>query len=214
MTWEILNVIGTMAFAISGAIVALDEKYDLFGVYLLGFTTAFGGGLIRHVVLGLPVAEVWEQSMLFFIAFITLSILFFVPFHWFMNGWHRWGAFFDSIGLAAFAVQGATFAVAAGFPLSATIVAAVLTGTGGGMIRDLLAGRKPLVLHKEIYAMWAVLGALAIGLGIASSTFELLALVVLIILLRMLSVLYNWRLPSRSDWLWQLRKIGDWLKKS
>ncbi|MDV2583089.1 trimeric intracellular cation channel family protein [Alkalibacillus haloalkaliphilus] len=207
MTWEILNVIGTMAFGISGAIVALEEKYDLFGVYLLGFTTAFGGGLIRHVVLGLPVSEVWEQSMLFFIAFITLTLIFFIPFHWFFTGWEKWGAFFDSIGLSAFAIQGALFAVAAGYPLPAVIVGSVLTGTGGGMVRDLLAGRKPLVLHKEIYAMWAVLGALAIGLGIAEAMWELMVLLVLIITLRMLSVIYDWRLPSRGDWLRFLKRL-------
>ncbi|WP_188207558.1 trimeric intracellular cation channel family protein [Alkalibacillus aidingensis] len=208
MTWEILNIIGTMAFAISGAIVALDEKYDLFGVYLLGFTTAFGGGLIRHVVLGLPVSEVWEQSMLFLIAFITLTLLFFIPFHWFFRGWERWGAFFDAIGLSAFAIQGALFAVSAGYPLPAVIVGSVLTGTGGGMLRDILAGRKPLVLHQEIYAMWAVLGALVIGLGFAETMLELMALLVIIITLRMVSYVYNWRLPSRADWLKFVKRIS------
>ncbi|MDQ0159320.1 trimeric intracellular cation channel family protein [Alkalibacillus salilacus] len=208
MTWEILNVIGTMAFAISGAIVALEERYDLFGVYLLGFTTAFGGGLIRHVVLGLPVSEVWNQSMLFLIAFITLTLLFFIPFHWFLTGWAKWGAFFDSIGLSSFAVQGALFAVAAGYPLPAVIVGSVLTGTGGGMVRDVLAGRKPLVLHKEIYAMWAVLGAIVIGIGLADEMMEYMILLSLIITLRMLSVIYDWRLPSRSDWLNFLRRFG------
>ncbi|NIK12050.1 trimeric intracellular cation channel family protein [Alkalibacillus almallahensis] len=208
MTWEILNVIGTMAFAISGAIVALEERYDLFGVYLLGFTTAFGGGLIRHVVLGLPVSEVWNQSMLFLIAFITLTLLFFIPFHWFLTGWAKWGAFFDSIGLSSFAVQGALFAVAAGYPLPAIIVGSVITGTGGGMVRDVLAGRKPLVLHKEIYAMWAVLGAIVIGVGLADEMMEYMILLSLIITLRMLSVMYDWRLPSRSDWLNFLRRMG------
>ncbi|MET3684361.1 putative membrane protein YeiH [Alkalibacillus flavidus] len=209
MTWDILNVIGTMAFAISGAIVALEERYDLFGVYLLGFTTAFGGGLIRHVVLGLPVSEVWNQSMLFLIAFITLTLLFFIPFHWFLTGWAKWGAFFDSIGLSSFAVQGALFAVAAGYPLPAVIVGSVLTGTGGGMVRDVLAGRKPLVLHKEIYAMWAVLGALVIGVGLADEMVEYMILLTLIIALRMLSVIYDWHLPSRSDWLNFLRQIKN-----
>ncbi|WP_411954634.1 trimeric intracellular cation channel family protein [Alkalibacillus sp. S2W] len=208
MTWEILNVIGTMAFAISGAIVALEERYDLFGVYLLGFTTAFGGGLIRHVVLGLPVSEVWNQSMLFLIAFITLTLLFFIPFHWFLTGWAKWGAFFDSIGLSSFAVQGALFAVAAGYPLPAIIVGSVITGTGGGMVRDVLAGRKPLVLHKEIYAMWAVLGAIVIGVGLADEMMEYMILLSLIITLRMLSVMYDWRLPSRGDWLNFLRRMG------
>ncbi|PKR77107.1 hypothetical protein CEY16_10190 [Halalkalibacillus sediminis] len=208
MTWEILNIIGTMAFAISGVIVALEEKYDLFGVYLLGFTTAFGGGIIRNVLLGLPVSDVWNQNMLFTVAFLTMTLMFFIPFHWVLS-WKRWGVFFDAIGLASFAIQGALFAAAAGYPLSAIIIAGVLTGTGGGIIRDILAGRKPLVLHQEIYAVWAVLGALTIGIGIAGETWQHLLLVVVIVLLRMLSVTRHWKLPGRVDWFILLRKVKN-----
>ena len=76
------------------------------------------------------------------------------------------GNYFDAIGFAAFAIQGAMFAVHLGLPVSAVIVAAVLTGSGGGIIRDILAGRKPLVFKKEIYAVWAALAGLLIGLGL------------------------------------------------
>ncbi|RPF53228.1 trimeric intracellular cation channel family protein [Aquisalibacillus elongatus] len=207
MTWDILNIIGTMAFAISGAIVALEEEYDLFGVYLLGFVTAFGGGIIRHVLLGLPISDIWNQNMLFTIAFITMTLIFFIPFHWVLGFKRLWGVFFDAIGLASFAVQGALFAKMAGYPLSAIIVAGVLTGTGGGMIRDLLASRKPLVLHQEIYALWAVFGALAIGFGIADTMWQFIVLIICIVVLRMLSVIYSWSLPTRFDWLMQLKKL-------
>ncbi|GEL77558.1 trimeric intracellular cation channel family protein [Tenuibacillus multivorans] len=207
MTWEILNIIGTMAFAISGAIVALEEEYDIFGVYLLGFVTAFGGGTIRNVLLGLPISDIWNQHMLFTIAFITMTLLFFIPFHWVLGFKKLWGVFFDAIGLASFAVQGALFAVMAGYPMSAVIVGGVLTGTGGGMIRDLLAGRKPLILHQEIYAMWAVLGAMTVGFGIAESTWQLILLIIGIVSLRMLSMIYQWSLPTRLDWLIKLKKM-------
>ncbi|TFB21781.1 trimeric intracellular cation channel family protein [Filobacillus milosensis] len=207
MTWDILNIIGTMAFAISGAIVALEEEYDLFGVYLLGFVTAFGGGIIRNVLLGLPISDIWNQNMLFTVAFITMTLLFFIPFHWILGFKRLWGVFFDAIGLASFAVQGALFAVMAGYPLSAIIVAGALTGTGGGVVRDMLAGRKPLVLHQEIYAMWAVLGAMTIGFGIADSMWQFILLIVGIVALRMLSVIYQWSLPTRLDWFIQLRKL-------
>ncbi|MBW7456737.1 TRIC cation channel family protein, partial [Paenibacillus sepulcri] len=78
------------------------------------------------------------------------------------------------------------------------IVAAMLTGIGGGMIRDVLAGRKPLVLRDEIYAVWAMAAGAAIGLGWFTTTLDLLFLFVIVIVFRMLSVHYRWRLPRRS----------------
>lgn len=92
MTWEVLNIIGTMAFAISGAIVAMEERYDIFGVYLLGYVTAFGGGAFRNLLVGLPISDIWAQGTLFTVAFVTMTIMFFIPFHWLMT-WNRWGAF-------------------------------------------------------------------------------------------------------------------------
>lgn len=199
MTWDLLNIIGTVAFTISGVIVALDEEYDLFGVYLLGFTTAFGGGIVRNILLGLPVSEIWTQNTLFLIAFITMTIIFYIPNNW-VQSWLGWLVFFDAIGLGAFAVQGALFAKQANHPLIAIIVAGVLTGVGGGIIRDILAGRKPLVLRQEIYAMWAVLAALVVGLGIFVETWQLILLVIFTVVLRMLSVIYQWHLPKRPNW--------------
>jgi uncharacterized membrane protein YeiH len=83
-------------------------------------------------------------------------------------------------------------------PVLAVVVAAMLTGIGGGIIRDLLAGRKPLVLREEIYAVWSIVAGLVIGLGIAKSTVSLLVLFVLVVSFRMLSVYYKWKLPRRS----------------
>lgn len=62
MTWDVLNIIGTLAFAISGAIIAMKEDYDFFGVQVLGFTTAFGGGTIRNLLIGIPIENVWSQG--------------------------------------------------------------------------------------------------------------------------------------------------------
>lgn len=78
MAWEVFSIIGTIAFAISGAIIAMEEEYDLFGVYILGIVTAFGGGAIRNLLIGLPVTTLWGQDMMFQIALATLqSFLFF-----------------------------------------------------------------------------------------------------------------------------------------
>lgn len=193
----IFSIIGTIAFAVSGAIVAMEEEYDILGVFVLGLVTAFGGGVVRNLLIGMPVTSLWSQGYLFKIAMIAMTIAFLLPVVW-IQRWRKSEAFFDAIGLSAFAIQGALYATQMKHPLSAVLVAAMLTGIGGGIIRDVLAGRKPLVLKDEIYAVWAMLGGLVIGLGWLKSTLELLFLFVVIISFRMLSVYYKWKLPRRS----------------
>lgn len=197
MSWEILTIIGTIAFALSGVIVAMEEDYDLMGVYILGLVTAFGGGAIRNLLIGVPVSALWEQGHLFTMALIVMTIAFFFPKLW-ITKWLKWGMIFDAMGLAAFAIQGALYATDMGHPISAVIVAAMLTGTGGGMIRDVLAGRKPLFLQHEIYIVWAMLAGLIIGLGLVAGSVGIAVLFVSIVVLRMLSVYLKWRLPHRA----------------
>jgi uncharacterized membrane protein YeiH len=197
MTWDVLSMIGTIAFAVSGAIVAMEEEYDILGVYILGIVTAFGGGAIRNLLIGVPVSALWDQGIFFQIALIAITAVFLFPSN-LLKHWQRWGNLFDAIGLAAFAIQGALYASNMNHPISAVIVAAVLTGSGGGIIRDLLAGRKPTVLKAEIYAVWAILVGLAVGFKVTASPIELYTLFVLITVLRVLSYTYNWKLPNRS----------------
>ncbi|MEG0448621.1 MAG: trimeric intracellular cation channel family protein [Lysinibacillus sp.] len=197
MAWEVFSIIGTIAFAISGAIIAMEEEYDLFGIYILGIVTAFGGGAIRNLLIGLPVTTLWGQDMMFQIAIAAITLFFLFPHH-LISHWHRWGSFTDAIGLSAFAIQGALYAVKLDMPLSAVIVAAVLTGSGGGIVRDLLAGRKPLVLRDEIYGVWAAVAGLIIGLELLSGDIFLYVLFVLITALRILSYTRKWRLPLRK----------------
>ncbi len=196
LTWELFNVIGTIAFALSGVIVAMEEDYDIMGVYILGLVTAFGGGAIRNLLIGLPVTALWEQGTLFTIAIVVMTLAFIFPI-W-INKWLKWGILFDAIGLAAFAIQGALFAQGMGLPLSAVIVAAMLTGTGGGIVRDVLAGRKPLVFSSDIYVLWAIFGGLVIGITEIQAMWQLLILLVAIVTLRMLSVQYRWQLPHKN----------------
>lgn len=200
MTWEVLNIIGTIAFAISGAIVAMEEDYDIIGILVLGFTTAYGGSTIRNLLIGIPIENgpIWSQGNLVIAVFFTIIVLFLIPDRWWMHYWNKWGIFFDAIGLSSFAIQGATSAVQIGAPLSAVIVAATLTGSGGGMIRDVFARRKPMIFREDIYALWAALGGLIIGLGLIQGPWMGGALFASIIILRMLSVHFKWRLPRHS----------------
>lgn len=196
MTWEVLSMIGTIAFAVSGAIVAMEEEYDILGIYILGIVTAFGGGAIRNLLIGVPVSALWDQGLFFQIALLAITAVFLFPAN-LLKHWQKWGNFFDAIGLSAFAIQGAIYAVNMNHPISAVIVAAVLTGSGGGIIRDLLAGRKPVVLRSEIYAVWAILAGLIVGLKIATSSWEMYTLFTLVTVLRVLSYTYDWKLPTR-----------------
>lgn len=197
MAWEVLSAIGTIAFAISGAIIAMEEEYDIFGVYLLGVVTAFGGGAIRNLLIGVPVSALWEQEMMFQLALVSITLVFLFP-HKLLGHWNRWGHFFDAIGLSAFAVQGAMFAVNLELPIYAVVVAAVLTGSGGGIVRDMLAGRKPLVLKAEIYAVWAAMAGLLISFDVIRTDIFLYGLFIVITVLRILSYTFKWRLPTRK----------------
>ncbi len=197
ISWELLNIIGTIAFALSGVIVAMEERYDIIGVYILGFVTAFGGGAVRNLLIGVPVSALWDQELLFTIAFLLMTVAFFLPQIWFRH-WTKWGVLFDAVGLAAFAVQGAIFAAQMNLPLSAAIAAAALTGAGGGIIRDLLAGRRPLVLSRDIYVAWTIPAGLLIGSGLVDQFFGYVIILAAIVTLRMLSVYYNWQLPRKQ----------------
>jgi uncharacterized membrane protein YeiH len=195
LTWDVLNVIGTVAFAISGAIVAMQEEYDILGVYVLSLVTAFGGGAVRNLLLGLPVSMLWEQQILFVVVLAVIGLMIILP-QLIIKPWNRWGHLFDAIGLSAFAIQGATLASEAGHSLAAVVMAATLTGTGGGIIRDLLAGRKPLVFRDEIYALWAALAGFVVGFGWVIHPWMAYLLFMVIVVLRMISVFYHWRLPK------------------
>lgn len=197
LTWIILNIIGTIAFAISGAIVALEEDYDILGVCVLGLTTAFGGGAVRNLLIGIPIKTIWMQNHLFEIALFIILIVFVLP-TIVIKYWNKVETFFDAIGLVAFAIQGAEYAVQNSAPLVAVILASTLTGAGGGIIRDILARRKPMVFQSDVYAIWGALGGLFIGLDWVHGPIGITILFVFMVLLRMLSVIFKWRLPRHS----------------
>ena len=197
MVWSIFNFVGIIAFAVSGAFVAMKEDYDIVGHYVLGFTTAFGGGVFRNLIIGIPIEQIWTQDYLFITAFITITIIFITPNEW-LTYWNKWGIIFDSIGLAVFSIQGALYALDNGASFTGIIVAATLTGSGGGMIRDIFSGRKPLIFREEIYALWASLGGIIVGLELVDNPIKLTILFILILSLRILSVIYKWRLPRHS----------------
>lgn len=196
LLWDYFNYIGTIAFAISGALAAcsIRSSYNIIGFYTLGFATSFAGGIIRNVLIGAPVSEIWKHQNLILLALIAMTVLFLFPKKT-MNQWKIWGDFTDAIGLSAFAIQGALYAQSLGQPVSAVIVSAILTGVGGGVVRDLLVRKQPLIFKSDLYAFWALIPGVLIGFNVIKGDIMMYVLFIIITLLRMLSLYYNWTLP-------------------
>lgn len=201
MTWSVLHIIGIIAYAASGAFVAMQAKYSFIGIFVLGLTTSYGGAVIRNVVLDIPISDIWDRQSLL-IVLITLTIIIFVERRW-VSHWKRWGHFFDSIGLASFAIQGGLIAKSLEHDLGIIVIASMFTGVGGGMVRDLLAGKPPLALKEEIHAVLTILCAICIWGG-WSSPIELTTIVVFVVFFRMISIRYKWRLKLHK---WKKLKL-------
>lgn len=191
--WHILDVVGTIAFVASGATVAVEERYDIFGIVLLGLITAFGGGVLRNVLLGIPVSELWGQRLLLISAFSVAAIYFVLPS--LRKDW-GWLTVFDAVGVAAFAVQAGVYARLSHHTAADIIIASTITGIGGGMIRDVLAHRHPVVLKRnEFYAIWAVLDGVAVAMGFGTTPWQASILVAATVGLRLASVYWSWKVP-------------------
>jgi len=153
---QILDLVGTTAFALSGCFVAAEKRADIIGFWFLAISAGIGGGTIRDCVLGLtPVFWVKDPTSL-----IVCSIVAFSSYWLLINGPRLkaltlWA---DAAGLAFFAVLGASITLSAGAPWFIAVLLGTLTGVGGGIIRDLLAGIPTLILRKDVYASACVLG--------------------------------------------------------
>jgi len=189
-------MIGTIAFAMSGAVIALKVTYDLIGVYVLGLITAFGGGAVRNLLIGIPITQLWQQNSWFIIVLITISIVFLLPSKavLFLSRWN----ILDAIGLSAFAVQGAMYAQASELPIFAVMFSAAITGAGGGIIRDVLAQEKPMVFRQDVYVLWAILAGFVIGMDWITEAYQFYLVFIVILICRTISHRYGWSLPKRS----------------
>jgi len=164
----VLDRVGIVAFAFSGVEVGVRRNLDIFGLLVMGVVTATGGGLMRDVVLGrLPLVLDSPDYLLFAIgASLFASMLI-----WRRRNYPRFLlAIADAAGLGAFATAGALAGIEGGLSLIAVVLMAIVTATGGGVIRDLLADRVPLVLRSEVNATAAATGGLAVWLAEPIST--------------------------------------------
>ena len=199
----VLELIGTVAFAVSGAIVGIKKQMDLLGVIVLGVCTAVGGGIVRDLILGITPPAAF-QSPGYALTAITVSALVFLPpvrrlLHWNEKLYDTALLLFDAIGLGIFTVIGVQTAYIATGELNAflAIFVGVVTGCGGGVMRDVFAGSPPYIFVKHFYATASLLGAVACLLlwNIGQMPAMLIGAAVTLTL-RLLAAHYRWSLPK------------------
>ncbi|MGE4543349.1 MAG: trimeric intracellular cation channel family protein [Pedobacter sp.] len=195
-----LDLVGTAAFAASGAWAGIRRRMDLFGVMVLGLVTAIGGGTLRDLLLGDNPPFCFKDESYLYLA-IGVSLFTFVLYRH-MDNLRQPLLYFDAIGLGTFVVIGTEKALHFNLGFLGAVMMGVITATAGGITRDVLANQIPLILRKEIYASACLAGGALlvalIHLGITRSVALLIAAVT-VITVRLLAIHYNWALPRAQD---------------
>src|SRR5574344_994340 len=154
---QVLDFVGTFAFAISGIRLASAKRFDWFGAYVVGFVTAIGGGTIRDLLL--DVTPGWMTDPIYLIC-TGMALLWVILFSKSLIHLHNTFFIFDSIGLALFTVVGLGKSLSLGYPIWVAIIMGSITGAAGGVFRDVFINEIPLIFRKEIYAVACVIGGL------------------------------------------------------
>ena len=202
--WYMFDMIGTIAFAVSGALVGVARKMDIFGMAVLALATAIGGGIVRDVLLGY-----FPPNSLRNVVYVTVVLAVTVIVFLIYNSRYRKHAMgprsrasyllADSLGLASFTVTGAS----AGFKLYPElpifiVLLGTITAVGGGIIRDMLAQRIPSVLKEDVYALPSIIGGIVYYLMVTSSwdSMAVYGAFTVVLVIRLLAIKYNWSLPK------------------
>lgn len=156
--FRIIEFLGTFAFAISGIRHAAAKRFDWFGGFVCGVAVAIGGGTIRDVMLG--VTPFWMTSSIYIVCTV-LAQIFVIVFARYLKRLDNAWFLFDTLGLALFTIAGLQKTIDCGHPFWVAIIMGCITGSAGGVIRDVLLNSVPVIFRKEIYAMASVLGGLA-----------------------------------------------------
>lgn len=191
----VIELLGTIAFAISGIRLAAAKRFDWFGAYVVGLVTAIGGGTMRDVLLDVPVF--WMLSFRY-LGVTGIALIAVIIFRQFLVKGMRTLFIFDAIGLALFVVVGIQKTLAVGYPMWVAIVMGIITGSFGGIIRDILINDEPLFFRKDIYATACLAGGLVyylVQLTGAPLWLPQSACALVIVGLRVLAVHYGWSLP-------------------
>ena len=193
---QVIEFLGTFAFAISGIRHAAEKTFDWFGGYVCGIAVAIGRGTIRDVMLG--TTPFWMTSPFYMLCTALALVVVVVFSRWIERLQNAWFVF-DTLGLALFTIAGIQKSIAFGQPYWVAIIMGCITGAAGGVIRDIMLVREPVIFHKEIYAMASVMGGLAYWLTIQlDNSVELSAIISFAVtcVIRFLAVRYHLSLPK------------------
>ena len=205
----VMEMAGSVAFAASGAMVGVERNMDIFGVSVLGVATAVGGGMIRDIVLGIIPPAVFTNPVYALVSVLASCIVFFIFYfkRELLQG-HRRETYdkimlaMDSVGLGIFTVVGISTAHQA-VPESGQfllIFVGVITGVGGGVVRDMMAGNMPYIFVKHIYACASLAGAVvcACGWEYIGMKNAMITGMIIVVVIRFLAAYYRWNLPKAS----------------
>ncbi|MDP7285442.1 MAG: trimeric intracellular cation channel family protein [Candidatus Nitrosopelagicus sp.] len=200
----ILDLFGTMAFAVTGAFKAIEHKADIVGIIILATITGVAGGTIRDIILGKTLPNSLIDPVYVIITIISAIVLFFL----YSKLRQHWNIFlkFDALGLGIFTVIGATFAYnLVGMNFLVIVLSGMLTAIGGGILRDIFVNQTPIVFVKELYASASFIGAVLFYLTLLITNEIYAATIIGMVIttvLRLVAMKYNWNLPrvkSRYD---------------
>ena len=193
----VLDLFGTVAFAITGAFKAIEKKFDIVGILVLATITGVAGGTIRDVILGRIPNSIADPT--YIVATIASGIIIFFLYSRLKKHWNLFLKF-DAIGLGVFTIIGATFAYNVfGLNFLAILLAGILTAAGGGILRDIFVNQVPIVFVKEFYLSASFIGIVIFSIILYFTEDIFYATIVGIILttsLRLIAIKYNWNLPK------------------
>jgi len=194
---SIIDILGTFSFAAAGAFAAMEKKLDPFGVLIISFATAIGGGTIRDLLIGdFPVAWLKNMTAVWVMIAGSLAALFFGSY---LKKLDRMLFIFDALGLGLFTMIGIQKGIDHGLNIGICIMLGTITGCFGGVLRDVLLNNVPLIFQKEIYALASIIGGaiffLLLNLYIDQNLAYILGIIIVFII-RVLAVRFNWSLPK------------------
>ncbi len=195
--FKFIDILGTIAFAVSGVYAAMEKKLDLFGVVIIAFVTAIGGGTVRDMMIGdLPVA--WIRNINYTAIILSTTIIV-ILFRSYIKNFQKTLIVFDSIGLGLFTILGIQKGIAFGLHPVICVALGTITGCFGGVIRDMLINTIPLIFKKEIYASACIAGGTVYFIlylnGVNSDVNDAVSIII-IFLIRILAIRFDWRLPG------------------
>lgn len=197
MFYFTIDILGTIAFAISGVLVAMEKKLDIFGVFIIAFVTAVGGGTLRDILIGnTPV--VWLNQPVYVFTILG-AVAFAVIFVNHLKYFRKSLFLFDTIGIGLYTMVGIEKGLSADLVPVMCIALGTITASFGGVIRDILCNEIPVIFRKEVYATACILGGASyflIRLLPIDSAYAYVAAIIVIIVIRLLAVKFHIVLPS------------------